>query len=95
MWWAWPSLAFLPCSITTPRGPTLFRSVGLCGREFGLWCKMITMMVIRLYHATLHLLLSSNEAWDSKGKHGYGRITYLSQPTSPNPAVCKLPEPPT
>ena len=92
MWQAWPSLAFLPRHRAVPRSSG---RVGLCGREFGLWCKMITMMVIRLYHATLHLLLSSNEAWDSKGKHGYGRITYLSQPTSPNPAVCKLPEPPT
>ena len=25
MWWAWPSLAFLPCTITTPRGPKPFR----------------------------------------------------------------------
>ena len=24
MWWAWPSLAFLPCTITTPRGPKPF-----------------------------------------------------------------------
>ena len=70
MWWAWPSLAFLPCSITTPRGPTLFRSVGR-GREFGFWCvNMITMMVIRLCHATHHLLLSSHDAWDSRGSIG-------------------------
>ena len=25
MWWAWPSLAFLPYTITTPRGPKPFR----------------------------------------------------------------------
>ena len=25
MWWAWPSLALLPCTITTPRGPKPFR----------------------------------------------------------------------
>ena len=25
MWWAWPSLAFLPCTITTPRCPKPFR----------------------------------------------------------------------
>ena len=24
MWWTWPSLAFLPCTITTPRGPKPF-----------------------------------------------------------------------
>ena len=25
MWWTWPSLAFLPCTITTPRGPKPFK----------------------------------------------------------------------
>ena len=69
MWWAWPSLAFLPCSITTPRGPTLFWSVG---REFGLWCKHDNHdgHRIRLCHATHHLLLSSHDAWDSRGSIG-------------------------
>ena len=25
MWWAWPSLAFLPCTITTPHSSKAFR----------------------------------------------------------------------
>ena len=82
MWWAWPSLAFLPCSITTPRGPTLFRSVGLRGREFGLWCKhdYHDGMVIRLCHAAHHLLLSFREAWDSSGSMGMGALHTSHKP---------------
>ena len=39
MWWTWPSLAFLPCTVTTPRGPKPFRRPprpwGGADREFG------------------------------------------------------------
>ena len=71
MWWTWPSLAFLPRHRAVPRssGRSASAAVSL---DFGV--KMITMMVIRLCHATLHLLLSSNEAWDSRGSMGMGAL---------------------
>ena len=48
-------------------------------------------MVIRPCHAAHHLPVSSHEAWDSQqGKHGYGRNTDLSQPTTHSPDPVRL-----
>ena len=76
MWWAWPSLAFLPCTITTPRGPKPFRRPPRPweGARTRVWCMVEITMVIRLCHAAHHLPLSSHEAWDSRGSMDMGAI---------------------
>ena len=99
MWWAWPSLAFLSSTITTPR----------CSKPLGrpprpwegarsrVWCIMRVIMVIRLCHAAHHLPVSSHEAWDSRGSMNMGAIqtSHNPPPTALIRCVCRPPEPPT